>query len=218
MKILKKNFNNGIAILALLISIITLYLTHLESFSLEVHDSGRFSLSVNPKNSSQMAISPSLIFSNHGAKDGIIENLAIIISSEDQKQLLIPFIILTDSSINSTQISKPMAAMPFSGFSLASKETTEKRIMFMPQSSQPFILKPGDYQLEIFVKSSKNKKFEETNKMAIQIDPIDIKQIFKNIPQLKPGESAYVEKAYFQDKTTQSLDDAYQDLAQYLKK
>lgn len=210
--------SNWISILALGISFIALYKTDFQPFSLAINTAGRFSLSVNLKNSSQIAISPSLIFTNEGVRTGIVENLAIIITTpKNSKKILIPLLTLDDMGINSTKESKPLEATAFTGFSLMGKETVSKRIMFVPQSSEKFIFEQGDYLLEIFAKSSGDKSLKKSGEMKITIDSIDMSEIFKNIPNIKPGQTAYVEGAYFRDKTTLELDQAYESLKPYLK-
>ena len=210
--------NQWIAILALLVSIITLYLTHLKPFSPKIYSAGRYSISINPQNSSQIAISPILVFANEGAKKGVIENLALIIKTpKDEKFLLMPHLILTDLKINTTrEKSKSLEAEAFVKFSLGSEEVIVKQVMFIPPSIERFILSPGKYLIDVFAKTSKDKRFEKYNALTIEIDVTDLQEIRKNVPKLKPGESVIVE-AFFRNKITPELDQEYQSLLPYLK-
>lgn len=215
---LKNNWEPILALLAIIISLLTLYYTQWDPFHSRIYSAGRYALSINPQNSSQIALSPSLIFANEGAKNGIIENLALIIDIEGKKILLIPLRTLTNKNLNETQTAAPLESEAFTKFYLTEKEVTIKQIMFVPQFIEKFTLLPGEYTAEIFVKTSESNKFKKHDSLTLQIDQADIDEITKGIPtNLKPGERVYTQ-ALFKNKITPEFENEYEGLKSYLEK
>jgi hypothetical protein len=159
-----------------------------------------------------------LIFANEGSKNGIIENLALVVHTDDRKILLIPLRTFTNKNLSETQAAAPFESEAFTKFHLEGKEVTIKQIMFVPQFIEKFMLLPGEYTAEIFVQTSESNKFKKHDSLTLQIDQTDIDEITKGIPtNLKPGERVYAQ-AFFRNKITPEFDKEYNQLKSYLEK
>ena len=150
-----------ISISSLIFAFVTLYKSILKPFKLEGKNLNRCVLSMNvygmSPNILQMGIGVDLLFYNSGAQAGIVENLAIKFRTENREFLLVPRVIVLDRVLNTDPREKRAPRVEtFSAFTLGANEYKEKRIQFVPrQADEEFPAIPGDYKLEVLVKTSK---------------------------------------------------------------
>lgn len=216
---LKNNWSPVLATLAFIVSFLTLYYTHWSHFDPHIYSAGRYSFRINPKNYLQMMIAPSLIFANEGIRNGLIENIWLVIETHENSTLvLIPQFVINSKNINQTDPSKapPLESEVFTKFHLAGKEMTIKEIAFISQSKEKFMLSSGDHRAEIFAKTSASKEIKKFATLTIQVDESDIVEITKGIPAtIKPGEGVSV-ISYSRIKVTPEFDAETKDLEKYL--
>jgi len=137
MDIINYIFDNGISIVALCISLFLLYRDYLQPFRITVRAVGRITLSKNPWSAElqEDCIQIDLVFSNHGARKGVVEDVALELSSGDIRLFFRSFGIVRDRSLNLGKELPPPTMETFIGFELGKKESTVRRVILVPHTN-----------------------------------------------------------------------------------
>ena len=143
---------NWIAVAALAISGWLLYKDYIQPFQLNVRPAGRITISKNPYSEglSQDSIQLDLIFTNQGARRGIVEDVALVVKSNGKHGIFRSLAEQTDRSLNLQKELVPPKLETFIGFQLAKAESTIHRIVFVPHSESAIVqLSVGTYEADL---------------------------------------------------------------------
>lgn len=174
----KKNINwlsIPIAILALCLSSWIFYKDYLKPFNLSARASGRVVIAKNPfsENLKQDCLLVSLIFSNSGARQGVVEDIAICIRYENKNIILGSLAVNKDRTLNLQKELPPPQMETFLSFNLKKYESDVKEIMFVPiETEESFSFKKCQYHADIWISSDNNWKKYESFEFSITNEDI----------------------------------------------
>jgi len=172
---LGRNWKEIVATATLWVAITTLYLTQWKPFTPRIYSTGRYILSINTFNYKQISISLYLNFANDGAKNGIIEDLYIKVYSSALTKYLVPQKVLLENELNLlNDPNRSEKSEPFSAFEVAGKSLVSKIITFVLYEQNPFIFPAGDYQVDVYSKTSKEDHYNKFDRIEIGIDSDDV--------------------------------------------
>jgi hypothetical protein len=173
------SFEILISLLALGLSLLSLYLSSFKPFSLKITAAGRYMLSLkyDSRNPYQTAISVDLIFSNTGSRIGVINNLGLRLIDEHEKTvIMVPYLIVSSLKIHLGGATPFPEVEAFRVFNLNPGESTEKRIMFVLNKDARY-LPVGRYKAEVFGRGSRELEMTRYLAVTIEIDETDDKII-----------------------------------------
>jgi len=205
---------NCIAVTALAISAWLLYKDYIQPFQLDVRPAGRITISKNPfsEGLSQDSIQLDLIFTNQGARRGIIEDVAVVINANGKQSIFRSLAEQTDRSLNLQKDLVPPKLESFIGFQLAKSESLIHRIFFVPHSASAIVqLSIGTYDADVWVKSTESKKWIKKDFMNFTIDAEDIESLGKSKMTPLP-EGGYFIKMITRDKVLSQGEERLKEL------
>ena len=176
MGLLKYLANNWIAVLALVVALTTLYLTQLRSFSPDIRDSGRVVVTKNPYDITKSAFMVDFIFSNRGARTGVIDDVALSVQSPSGRTSLFrSFSEITDRTLQYTKDLLPIKSEPFIAFTLKGSDSLVKRILFVPHDPEtdPGLM-VGEYKLKVYAVTSKDERWRDYDLLTVALDQTDL--------------------------------------------
>lgn len=211
---------NWIAVAALTISAVLLYKDYIKPFCLDVRPAGRITISKNlfSEDFSQDSIQLDLIFTNQGARKGIVEDIALVVKADDKLGLFRSLAEETDRSIHLQKELIAPKLESFIAFQLAKSESSIHRILFVPHSTSAINqLSIGTYGADVWVKSTESKKWIMKDFMEFTIDAEDIESIGKSkmIPQPQGG---YFIKMITRDKVLKQGEERLKELNEIISK
>ena len=132
----------AISFLAMFVSGYTLWTTKLAPFKLKVISTGRLVLTGNPNSpgATEPAIGVQLLFSNNGANQGYVDDIAVVLrkSGSDARAVLFRSVFeQIEDTLNFTNELPPPKMVTFKAFPVKPGETVAKEVMFVPFSPQP---------------------------------------------------------------------------------
>lgn len=197
-----------VAVASLTVAGLTLYYSQWQPFKPRIYSTGRYILSINPFNYKQVSISLYLNFANDGARNGIVEDLYIKIYNSSVTKYLVPQKVLLENVLNLlNDPNKTEKSEPFSAFEVAGKSLVTKIITFVLYEQSPFIFPVGDYQVDIFSKTSKEKSYGKVDRIEIGIDSADVDAVTMR-EEVPPGGSLRTMQPS-RTKSIKSLDEFY---------
>jgi len=135
----KKNKNRdwlSIAIATFALSLLgwIFFQDYLKPFNLSARASGRVVIAKNPysENLKQDCLLISIIFSNSGARQGVVEDIAICIHYENENIILGSLAVNKNRTLNLQKVLPPPQMETFLSFNLKKYESDVKEIMFVP--------------------------------------------------------------------------------------
>jgi hypothetical protein len=177
-----------VSILALGVSLATLYRTQFRRFRLEVRTTGRASISKNPFsiNLAEGAVSVELILANLGMLSGVVENLGlVIVDPKGQRFKFRAHLIIKDRKLQLGKELAPPEWETFAAFRLGKEETVTRNVFFAPTpSAANFAFSEGVHRLEIWVWESRTKHWRQPVKLSVSIDS-DALSVLASIVQTK---------------------------------
>ncbi len=211
----------AVSVVALLLSIGTTYWEHWRSFRLDIRSAGRITLSRDPwsPNLTRDALFVDAIFTNTGARRGVVEDVALVVQRAGQKSLFRSFATQRDHTLNLTGELVPPKLEPFVGFDLGRFESTVRRLFFVPHTDasdaswKTFQL--GRHTGEIWARSTDKPDWCKHATVTFSIETSDLDQLSssKAIPQAEGG---YFVKFVTQNKVVEESENALQALADRL--
>ena len=211
---------NWIAVAALAISAVLLYKDYIKPFSLDVRPAGRITISKNPfsEGLSQDSIQLDIIFTNQGARRGIVEDIALVVKAKDKLGVFRSLAEQTDRSLNLQKELVHPKLESFIGFQLAKSESLIHRIFFVPHSASAIVqLSIGTYDADVWVKSTESKKWIKKDFMNFTIDAEDIESLGKSKMTPQP-EGGYFIKMITRDKVLSQGEERLKELNEIISK
>ncbi|MCH8942857.1 MAG: hypothetical protein IIA48_10540 [Bacteroidetes bacterium] len=184
-----------ISSIALIISGILLYIDYLKPFDLSIKTAGRITISKNPwaEELRQDCIQLDLVFTNNGARRGVIEDVALELQTNDKKFLFRSYAIVRNRSLTLGKDLIPPSLEPFISFELGKMESSVKRILFIPHTDSllsNFIAET--YKVIIWIRNSSDKKWIYYENFVITIDKDDIDVLAKSKMTKQPDGRYYI--------------------------
>jgi hypothetical protein len=165
-----------ISFLALGVSVFLLWRDYLQPFNLTSHPAGRITVARNPFSESlhEDCILLDLVFENHGARGGAVEDVALVVRAPDAVGIFRSLAVQNDRTLNLTRELPPPALETFVSFHLAKQESAVRRVLFVPRSGDGFVrFIPGRYALEIWVRASGIDDWKRTAQSTFTYDGDD---------------------------------------------
>ena len=174
------NWSAVLSILAIGISVVTLYKTVLKPFTLEVRESGRVELGIDPYTTPdfKFVFSVDLGFSNKGIGPGVVEDVALHVTNPGGQQLVFRSLLEYQSRrLHFTQPPPQPELEIFLGFDLKGLESVSKKIMFSLYNEQePFIV-PGEYTIDVHCRTSRNHDWNRFLSIDLSIKQEEINKV-----------------------------------------
>jgi hypothetical protein len=164
-QVLQYALANWISIAALGVSSFLLYRDHLLPFRLELRSGGRITVAKNPfsEGLKQDCVFLDLIFTNLGARRGVMEDVAVLVGTQAEGILLRTHSVATDRTLQFLKELRPPQLEPFTAFELKNDESAARRILFVPLTgAESFVLKTGSYTAEVWARSSAQRAGRDT--------------------------------------------------------
>jgi hypothetical protein len=211
-------FDNGIAFLALAISVFLLWRDYLEPFNLTARPAGRITVAKNPFSQllQQDCILVDLIFENDGAVGGVVEDVALVVRSRDGIGIFRSLAVQRKPTLNLTKELPPPVLETFVSFHLAKQESEVRRILFVPRPGDGFVrFAPAQYTLEVWARGSNIDGWEKMAQATFTYDADDVAALGRTsaAPDAKGGQ--FVEWMT-RDKVLDESDQQLRALAQKL--
>ncbi len=209
--------DNWISIVALSISLLLLYRDYFQPFRLSVRAVGRITISKNPwsEGLQQDCIHIDLVFSNQGAKRGVVEDVALELWSGEIRAFFRSLAIIRDRSLNLGKELLPPALETFIGFELSKTDSTVRRVLLVPHDNSPTsYLQALAYEGKIWIKHSRSKKWIEGPIFAFNVEKEDLEELAKTTIVPQPDGRYYVNwitRDKVLDKTANELDELLND-------
>ncbi|MBD3361470.1 hypothetical protein GF358_01630 [Candidatus Woesearchaeota archaeon] len=179
-----KDYQFWIAIFSLIVSIaaivvsITIALDLYSSFNLIIHSNGAYiyPMGFNNQNDTSIAFFIPISFINTGAREGIIEDIKLVIT---KGSLSVNYTALEEIDLSLLNKKESWNEMdyfqqPFSGFVITGKNSLFKTIYFtlenLKEGSYFLYLQEGNYKLDILVKTHKIEHYEKKESFTIKIN------------------------------------------------
>ncbi len=211
----------SVAILALPISIYNTWEAHFVPFELRVYDSGRLEWTKDHRDIKEPMIFADLIFSNFGARKGLVKQMALTLRKADESgefTLFRPLVVMTDRSLKLGKELMPPDLESFTAFEVGALETTVKKIGFVPHViPSGFAYAKGSYDVIVFLKGTRYKTWKRVAAMRYSIDDADLAQLNQITSQPQQDGRSFVNWRT-QSKVSESLEDSLQELKQRLVK
>lgn len=208
---------NWIGILALLTSLILLYLGHLRRFRLEVHAGGRISVTRNPFNLDESALAVDLILSNEGSQRGVVETIALHVNGVGLKVVYAPHLEFQSTTLSLGEELAPADLTSFRAIQLGKAESVTKRILFRSATGGPATLPAGVYQIEVFVISSRSKEWRKVLAFEMEIEPEDV-SVIESLGYVRQPDGRNFLNWQTRDKLLRSYEQRYKRLGTELAK
>ena len=211
----------SVAILALPISIYNTWEAHFVPFELRVYDSGRLEWTKDPRDIKEPMIFVDLIFSNFGARKGLIEEIALAVHKTGETRestLYRPVYIMTDRSLKLGKELPPPDLETFTAFEVGALGTTVKKIGFVPWvTPSGFVYSKGEYDVRVFLKGTRQKEWKRVAVMRYSIADADLQVLGQITSQPQQNGLSYINWKT-QSKGSESLEDSLQQLKRQLTK
>jgi len=205
---------NWIAILSLIISITVLYINYLQGFRLQIREVGRIQIAKNPfsEGLKQSCLFLDLIFSNRGAKTGVVEDVAISVNERGNPTILRSLFVVTDRTKHFQKELQPPQMESFTAFELGKQTSLAKEIMFVPfESELAFFFKAGTYDADVWAVSSKKGEWVKYASFVFTVKDEDIKALDTTTITPQSG-GGYFIKWITQDKPLESSEERLKNL------
>ncbi len=149
-----------ISVIALIISLITLYLTYLEPPKIQVSVSSPTWLgTLNTQDA--IALKLTCVISNLGSRNGVVEDVVLIVESEEKKKtfLFSPVVVVDDHTFYQTRAtSKQWVSGVFRPVPVSPHESIVITLLFHPETNNPTFpfdsLSPGTYRISVRTRRS----------------------------------------------------------------
>ena len=185
-----------IAVVALCISGFLLYQDHLKPFKLAVRGAGRITIARNPWSEGlrQSCIEIDLIFTNEGARRGVVEDVAVRLYDPHGGAFFRSYGVAIDRQLNLQRELVPPRLEMFIGFELSKGESMVRRILLVPHvNSIAFSFAPISYAAEIWVRSTEAPDWVRYDSFGFTVDQEDIDTLARSKVTPQPDGSVFVE-------------------------
>ncbi|MDQ3805050.1 MAG: hypothetical protein M3416_14630 [Acidobacteriota bacterium] len=197
-----------LSFVAVCVSGYTLWSTRLAPFDLNVVSTGRVVLTSNPLSpgARQPAISVQLLFTNNGAKQGYVNDVALVLRKLDSEIKPVLFRSLyehIEDSLNFTNQLPPPKMIHFISFPVKPGETIAKKVVFVPFDFQTEVnYERAKYSVTPYVIES-GKKWKAWNAVDIDITQEDLQSLGQTVATPVEGGRQFVKWVHHSKPTTQ---------------
>lgn len=207
-----------ISCISLVVSGLIFYFSHLKPFDLKILSSGRVGASKNPKLIRQAALLLDLLFINGGARQGLVEDIAVVVRFPSGRPLLIRSLFeMIDRTTWLTEQPLQPKAETFISFALKGGEKLVKRILFVPfDVGEDRVFVVGDYWVEVYARTDRYPDWKLYRRFPFAINQDDVHQLGRITATPQPDGRLYV-NWFTQDKPTVDMDNEVEALMRRLQ-
>ena len=178
----------ALSLVALSVSFYTLWKSHLRPFNLAVWDVGRVAPAITEFNpSGEPVLCAEFIFSNHGARSGVIRNASLEVTFPDGRNVLFTaeFLLMKDPMLMRNKDAQPEVGS-FVAFLLKGGDTVVRYILFFLYRPDLYYEFPvGLYRARLRVLTDKNDKWKSWKPFTFVIDKKDLEVLNKHKSEKK---------------------------------
>lgn len=202
---------------ALALSGFLLYRNHFRGFRLIVRNAGRITVGKDPLSKlTRPYLAADIVFSNDGSSRGVVEDVAITLTSHTINVLFRSFLVITDRTKQWQKELMPPKAESFISFDLGPGQSMVKEISFVPaDDNAEFTLDAGEYQATIWAMPSINQKWEKYDSFPFTISQEDVDEINKSSITSQPDGRLFINWKT-RDKPTDIAERRLQDLKSHI--
>ena len=178
-----------IALIALLVSALALWKTHLAGFSLEVINTGRVNLAYIPLTLDKKypALGLQLLFTNKGAKTGYVNDVAVSLQKEGQQQPILFSSVYEKigDMPNPTELTPLPRLGPFTSFPIKAGDTVAKLIFFTAADPKSLAFEKATYILTPrTTDTSTQTQWKDWKSVTVDVDETDLQVL--NVTSFTP--------------------------------
>jgi len=160
-----------------------------------VRAAGRITLSKNPWSEGlrQECLHLDLIFTNQGAKRGVIEDVAVSIQGLGARAFFRSLAMVSDRTLKLQKELVPPTVETFISFELGQGESTVRRVLWVPHASSiDFSFQATTYTGTLWVCHSGSKKWMRSATFAFTVDREDLTELAKSTATPQPNGGYFV--------------------------
>jgi hypothetical protein len=171
---------NGIALISMTLSIFIFIKVYVWPFTFRMASGGRIVLTKDHTSTGfkHIFVFMDLIFTNTSAKRGFIRDVGLVIHDNGKKVHMFAKYVNTERRINFDPSQNLLKVESFIGFELKKEDSVVKQIGFSQNHMfEPFSMVPGRYLAELFVHTSRRKKWKKVEKFEFDLVDEDVREL-----------------------------------------